>query len=141
MAKDRFTWLEFFARILIALVLVFVTYNPTGYSYYDWAIAELPAFSALKAFAGVVLLIGWTIFIRATSRSLGAFGVILALAFFGTLFWLVTQWGLIPADSVTAVTYIVLVVVAAVLGTGMSWSHIRRRLSGQADVDQVEEDL
>ena len=141
MAKDRFTWLEFFARILIALILVFVTYNPTGYSYYDWAIAELPAFSALKAFAGVVLLIGWTIFIRATSRSLGAFGVILALAFFGTLFWLVTQWGLIPADSVTAVTYIVLVVVAAVLGTGMSWSHIRRRLSGQADVDQVEEDL
>ncbi len=141
MAKDRFTWLEFFARLLIALVLVFVTYNPAGYSYYDWAIAELPAFSALKAFAGVVLVIGWTIFIRATSRSLGAFGVILALAFFGTLFWLVTQWGLIPADSVTAVTYIVLVVVAAVLGTGMSWSHIRRRLSGQADVDQVEEDL
>lgn len=141
MAKDRFTWLEFFARLLIALVLVFVTYNPSGYSYYDWAIAELPAFSALKAFAGVVLLIGWTIFIRATSRSLGAFGVILAVAFFGTLFWLVTQWGLIPADSVTAVTYIVLVVVAAVLGTGMSWSHIRRRLSGQADVDQVEEDL
>ncbi len=141
MAKDRFTWMEFAARVLVALVLVFVTYNPTGYSYYDWAIAELPAFSALKAFAGVVLLIGWTIFIRATSRSLGAFGVILALAFFGTLFWLVTQWGLIPANSVTAVTYIVLVVVGAVLGTGMSWSHIRRRLSGQADVDEVEEDL
>ena len=141
MANERFTWVGFFARLLIALVLVFGTYNPTGYSYYGWAIAELPAFSALKAFAGVVLLIGWSIFIRATSRSLGAFGVILALAFFGTLFWLVTQWGLIPANSVTAVTYIVLVIVAAVLGTGMSWSHIRRRLSGQADVDQVEEDL
>ena len=75
------------------------------------------------------------------ARALRAFGAILALAFFGTLFWLVTQWGLIPADSVTAVTYIVLVIVGAVLGTGMSWSHIRRRLSGQADVDQVEEDL
>ncbi len=141
MARDRFTWWEFFARVVLALLLVFATYNPTGYSYYGWAIAELPAFGALKAFAGVVLLIGWTIFIRATVRSLGAFGVILALAFFGTLFWLVTQWGLIPADSVTAVTYIVLVIVGAVLGTGMSWSHIRRRLSGQADVDQVEEDL
>ncbi len=91
--------------------------------------------------AGVVLLIGWTIFVRATSRSLGAFGVILALAFFGTLFWLVTQWGLIPANSVTAVTYIVLFIIGAVLGTGMSWSHVRRRLSGQADVDEVEDNL
>jgi hypothetical protein len=27
-----------------------------------------------------------------------------------------------------------------VLATGMSWSHIRRRLSGQADVDDVDED-
>ncbi len=141
MARDRFTWWEFFARVVLALLLVFATYNPTPYSYYDWAIAELPTFSALKAFAGVVLLIGWTIFIRATVRSLGAFGVLLALAFFGTLFWLVTQWGLIPADSVTAITYIVLAIVGAVLGIGMSWSHIRRRLSGQADVDQVEEDL
>ena len=141
MAKGRFTWLEFFARVLLALVLVFATYNPTGYSYFGWAIAELPAFGAPQAFAGVVLLIGWTIFIRATSRSLGAFGAILALAFFGTLFWLVTQWGLIPTDSVKAVTYIALVIVGAVLGTGISWSHIRRRLSGQADVDPVEEDL
>ena len=141
MAKDRFTWLEYFARVVIALALVFATFNPTGYSFYHWVWAELPAFSALKAFAGVVLLIGWTIFIRATSRSLGAFGVILALAFFGTLFWLVTQWGLLPADSVAALTYIVLFVVGAVLGTGMSWSHVRRRLSGQADVDEVEDDL
>ncbi len=101
MARDRFTWLEFLARLLIALVLVFATFNPTGYSFYHWVIPELPAFTALKAFAGVVLLIGWTIFIRATSRSLGAFGVILALAFFGTLFWLVTQWGLIPTNSMT----------------------------------------
>ena len=141
MAKDRFTLLEFFARVVVALVLVFATFNPTGYSYYGWAIAELPAFGAVKAFAGVVLLIGWTIFIRATIRSLGAFGVILALAFFGTLFWLVTHWGLIPTDSVTVVTYIVLIIIGAVLGTGISWSHIRRRLSGQADVDQVDEDL
>ena len=141
MARDHFTWLEFFVRLLIALVLVFATYNPSGYSFYHWVVPELPAFTALKAFAGVVLLIGWTIFIRATSRSLGAFGVILALAFFGTLFWLVTQWGLIPTNSVTAVTYIVLFVIGAVLGTGMSWSLVRRRLSGQADVDEVEDNL
>ncbi len=40
-----------------------------------------------------------------------------------------------------AVTYLVLFVIGAVLGTGMSWSHVRRRLSGQADVDEVEDNL
>ena len=47
MAKDRFTWLEYFARVVIALALVFATFNPTGYSFYHWVWAELPAFSAL----------------------------------------------------------------------------------------------
>jgi Family of unknown function (DUF6524) len=31
-------------------------------------------------------------------------------------------------------------VVATILAIGMSWSHVRRRLSGQADVDDVDED-
>ncbi|MDJ0862525.1 MAG: DUF6524 family protein [Gammaproteobacteria bacterium] len=42
--KYRLTCLEFFARVLIALPLVFTTYNPTGYSFYHWVIDELPAF-------------------------------------------------------------------------------------------------
>ena len=39
----------------------------------------------MMALAGILLLIGWTIYLRATARSLGAFGLILAAAFFGTL--------------------------------------------------------
>ena len=35
--------------------------------------------------------------------------------------------------------YIVLIMVSLVLATGMSWSHIRRRLTGQLDVDDVDE--
>jgi hypothetical protein len=30
-----------------------------------------------------------------------------------------------------------LLVLAAVLAMGMSWSHLRRQMSGQADVDEV----
>lgn len=65
-------------RLLFALVLVFATFNPSGYSYYHWLRDTLPGYSVLLIFAGVVLLIGWTIFLRATTRSLGAFGLILA---------------------------------------------------------------
>jgi hypothetical protein len=85
-----------------------------------------------------VLLIGWVVYLRATFRSLGPIGVTLAVAFFGTLLWLVVDWGLIPAGSVRTVTYLILIAASAVLATGMTWSHIRRRISGQMDVDEID---
>jgi hypothetical protein len=87
----------------------------------------------------VVLLIGWTIYIRATLRSLGGFGLGLACAFFGIIIWWLIDLGLIGIDSVSVFTYLILFILAAILATGMSWSHIRRKLSGQTDVDDVEE--
>ena len=92
------------------------------------------------ALAGIVLIIGWAIFLRATGRSLGAFGLILATAFFGTLLWMLIDWNLVPADSVTAISYIVLAILSGILAIGISWSHVRRRMTGQVDVDEIEGD-
>ena len=135
----QLTWAGFGWRLLAALVLVVVTYNPEGLSYYDWAIRGLPEFSVLKAFIGVILIIGWTVFLRATLRSLGLIGLGLAIAFFGTGIWLLVDYGLVPTDSVRAISYVLMLVMAFVLAIGMSWSHVRRRLTGQLDVDDVEE--
>ena len=141
MAVKSIGWVGIMLRFFVAIILVFATYNPTDYSYYDWFRNMLPEIDPLVIFAGVVLLIGWTIFLRATVRSLGAFGLLLAFAFFGTLIWLLIFWDLVPADSITAITYIILVVISGVLATGISWSHIRRRMTGQVDVDDVEGDV
>lgn len=141
MAVKSIGWQGILLRLIAAVILVFMTYNPSEYSYYQWAKSSLPGVDPLVIFAGVVLLIGWTIFLRATVRSLGAFGLLLAFAFFGTLIWLLIYWNIIPADSMTAVTYIILVVISGVLATGISWSHIRRRMTGQVDVDEVEGDV
>ena len=135
----QLTWLGLLLRFVFATVMVFATYNPSGYSYYDWLADSLPDYTVLMVFAGVVLLIGWTILVRATLRSLGAVGLALATAFFGALLWLIVDSGLISADSATAVAYLVLVTLSGVLATGVSWSHVRRRLTGQADVDDVED--
>ena len=140
MAMKQFGGTGLLLRFLVGLVLVFASYNPEEWSYWHWALANLPDFSVLKAFVGVVLLIGWTIYLRATVRSLGPFGLILAVAFFGTLIWLLVDTGILPADSVRAVSYIVLVIVSGVLAVGVSWSHVRRRITGQIDVDEIEED-
>lgn len=140
MAVTTITWQGILLRFLFAAILVFSTYNPEQYNYVEWAIKPLPEVTPFRIFVGIVLLIGWVIYIRATIRSLGFIGLFLALGFFGTLLWMIVDWGLIPADSVRALTYITEVVMCGILAVGMSWSHIRRRLSGQLDVDDVEED-
>lgn len=140
MDKSGIKWDGILIRFVTALFLVFLSYNPSGYSYFHWVRNTLPDYTPLMIFAGVVLLILWVIFLRATLRSLGLIGLTLTFAFFGTLVWLLVDWKLVPVDNVEAVSYIVLAVLSAVLAIGMSWSHIRRRITGQVDVDDVEQE-
>jgi len=139
MASKEITWAGIGWRFLAALVLVFCTYNPEGYSFVHWAGNSDQGPLALKIFAGILLVIGWTIYIRATLGSLGGFGILLVVALFASLLWLLTEWGIIPRGSVDVVAYMVLFVISALLAVGMTWSHIRRRLSGQFDIDDIED--
>ncbi len=139
MANQTFSSASFFIRLFFALILVFTTYNPTDYSFYHWASQSIEqGLQALMIFCGVTLLIGWAIYIRATITSLGIIGLVLAFAFFGALLWVVIDLGIVPADSIEIITYIILVLLSFVLSIGMSWSHIRRRMSGQLDVNDTD---
>lgn len=139
--QKSFGWDRFIVRFIFAIVVVFTTYNPEGHSYFHWIYEDLPAFSVLKAFIGVVLLICWIILIRATLGSLGAIGIILAAAFFGLAIWLIIDVFGLSTDSFRVIAYIISIMLASVLSIGISWSHVRRRLSGQVDTDEVERDL
>lgn len=135
---QKFTWERFAIRWGLALALVFATYNPFGYSYYHWAVAEggsLP----LKLLAGVSILIAFVIFVRATLRSIGPVGIGLAAAFFMAIIWLLVDSDLLSLAQSKVLTTIVLFVIASILAIGVSWSHIRRRISGQADIDDVDD--
>jgi hypothetical protein len=123
----------FLIRFLLALVLVLATWNPAGYSYAAWLQQALPKVTAELAFAGVVLLIGWILFLNATLDALGMLGIVLSAAFFGTLAWLLFEQGWLTAQN-DVVTWVALVLIAAILAVGMSWSIIWRRLSGQVEV-------
>ena len=137
--SNTFSWQGFLIRFIVALIVVFGTYNPEEYSFYHWAIVDLAQFSIIKGFAGVVLLIGWTILLRATIKSLGPFGIILAFAFFGLLAWLVVDWLQISTDNLRVISYIAGLVIAGILSAGVSWSHVRRRITGQLDTGDVSE--
>ena len=138
MSRHGFSFQSFGLRLLLAAVLVFVTYNPERWSYYHWAILDLPQVGPEQALAGILLLIGWVIYLRATLRSLGVPGIALVLALVGCLVWLLVSYGVLKTDSARAIAYVALTAITVLLGVGLRWSHIRRRLSGQVDTDDVE---
>jgi hypothetical protein len=136
MARKEFDFGSFLLRFGVSLILVFLTYNPSGYSWVGWLFSETPM--VYKVAAGVVLGIGWVIFLRATWNSLGAIGTILASAFFAVIIWLLIEWGLLALGSGSTFQWVFLFMLSGVLAVGMSWSHLRRRMSGQYDTDEIE---
>ncbi|MEW7980531.1 MAG: DUF6524 family protein [Candidatus Sedimenticola endophacoides] len=140
MAKQGFDFSSFLIRLAVALLLVFATYNPSGYSWYHWFSGAANKIDPLLALGAIVLLIGWVIYLRATMRSLGLIGTLLAATLFGTVIWALLYYQWLSLDSVTALSYIILAMISTVMALGLSWSHIRRRLSGQLDVDDRDED-
>ncbi|TDG13527.1 hypothetical protein E2F43_08295 [Seongchinamella unica] len=138
MSKE-FNAVSFLGRFVFAAVLVFGTYNPTEWSYIGWVFAEGTEFGPVTALVGIVLIIGWIIFLRASFNSLGPLGIILGTALFCAIIWLLVDLGWLSLESPGAITWIALLLVAMLLAVGMSWAHIRRRLSGQYSVDDVED--
>ena len=125
------------ARLIAALVLVFATYNPSGYSYYHWVEAKSVGFqSAGCAGRGAVDRWSCSFVPRCAcwgSRDHSRGGL------FGSAFVAGHRLGLGVADNVDVISW------ASSSRCwrrssrgGVSWSHIRRRLTGQIDVDEID---
>ena len=128
-------------RFLAALALVLLTFNPSGLSAFHWITSAIGAseFGPLHLLALGVLAAGWTVFWIATWRALDTVGVVLASIVLGAIIWLLIDIGLLSPNSVSAATWIGLFFLAAVLTVGVSWSHIWRRVTGQVNVEHVDE--
>jgi hypothetical protein len=138
MAQQQFNAVGILWRVLFSLALVFLTFNPSGHSYYHWVKESVPHVQPLIAICGILLIGAWLFFVRSTLSSMGAVGVVLLMALFGAIvWWMVSNGWLSLADRATT-AWIVLTMLGLVLGIGMSWAHIRQRISGQASVDRVD---
>lgn len=122
---------------LFAFVLLAATYNPTQWNYVRWTMTNYEDQLSIAVLAGLILLIGYIIYLRATLRSIGLFGMLLVLAVAGTLIWVLFDQGLINLSNPTVNTWIGIAVLSVVLAIGLSWSIVRRTLSGQSDMDDV----
>lgn len=136
----EFSAMSFFWRFGASMLLVFATYNPTEFSYYTWLRKGVTngGLGPEHFVVGIVLIIGWSIFVVATQRSLGTVGSVLAAALIGGIIWWLTDLGWLAVGSVSALTWVSIVCLSLLLAVGLSWSHIWRRLTGQYEVDDSD---
>jgi len=133
-----------FAKLLIrwiaALILVFATYNPTSLNYVRWAMESYLDNLSMVVLLGLVLLIAYVIFMRATLQSIGAIGISMIVALIAVLLWVLYDNGLLDPANSTLMTWIGLIALSFILGIGLSWSIVRRQISGQVDTRHSDDD-
>ena len=129
----------FILRWLCAFVLLAATFNPTEYNYINWVRDFGNMNMSIAVLLGLLLIIGYIIYLRATLRSIGGFGMLLVLAVVGASLWVLYDYGVLRLDNSSMNVWLALFALSFVLGIGLSWSHVRRALSGKADMDDVDE--
>lgn len=65
--------------------------------------------------------------------------MILVAALFAALIWVLIDMGVLALGNRSLNVWLGLLVLSLILGIGLSWSIVRRRVSGQADVDDVDD--
>lgn len=129
----------FLTRWVAAFVLLAVTYNPTQYNYVDWVRDYGSTNLSVAVLVGLLLSVGYIIYLRASLRSIGPLGMFLVLGIIGSALWVLSDLGVLALDNSEVNTWLALGAISLVLGVGLNWSHVRRALSGQADMDDVDE--
>ncbi len=127
-------------RWAAALILVFITYNPTSLNYVRWAIDSYATNLSVVILLGLILFVAYAVFVRATLQSIGKIGIGMIVTVIGVLLWVLYDKGLLDPANSTLMTWIGLVGLSLVLGIGLSWSIIRRRISGQVDTRHSDDD-
>lgn len=128
-----------FLRWFFAFALLVATYNPTDWNYIRWVKTGYAQQLSLAVLLGLLLMVGYIIYLRATLRSIGGFGMLLVAALVGALIWVLSDFGLLSLDNPEHTLWLGLFAMSVVLGIGLSWSLVRRKLSGQLDIDDIDE--
>ncbi len=127
----------FIIRWLVAFTLLAATFNPTEWNYTYWVTQNFSDQMPLAVLIGLLLTVGYIIYLRATLRSIGGIGILLVGAIIGAVLWVLYDYGMLTLYSEAVMVWLGLATLATVLGIGLSWSHVRRRLSGQSDMDDL----
>jgi hypothetical protein len=122
-------------RIGAAIALVLLTFNPTRFSYLHWATRSIEGFGPEKLIVGLLLAGAWVLYVRAALQSLGLLGVTLIAGVVAAFVWLAIDNGWLDPANTSSLIWIAEVGLGLILGIGLVWSHVRKQLTGQVDVE------
>lgn len=132
----RFIQDSFFLRFIFAAVVVFLTYNAEGFSYFHWIFNNLGQLNLYMAVAAIVLVLAWLALIRASISSLSIIGFAIVTAMLALLTWLsISRLGL-HANDKGAIIYIIELAIILALSSGAPWSRIKRKFLPQSKTKQ-----
>lgn len=128
-----------FTRMLIAAVVVFASYNPSGKSVFHWVSEnENPTDAWVVLGAIVAILINLALLIAAW-KALGKLGTFIVLVFFAALVYLSLQEGWVSSANQQSIEWLALILYSAFLGIGLSGAIIWRRATGQVVTDEADD--
>lgn len=126
-------------RWVAAVCVVFATYNTSGYSYYHWVFNGDSSNWALKLFFGLILLTLYSVFSMVMWRGMGPVGIALGITTLTSVVWILERWDLLSLATHNTVATVVGFMIATLFGFGMSFMHLRTRLTGQTDTRDVNQ--
>jgi len=136
--QREFGFLDFMVRWTFGQLIVMGTFNPFSMSYFHW-VTDHGGQISLKVLVGVGLIVLHVIAILASIRSLGLIGVGLLTAFFASAAWVLIDGRLLDIEDPKIFQLTLLLIGGTIYGVGLSWSHLRNRISGQVDSRDVSQ--
>jgi len=126
-------------RLLVAAIVVFGSYNPTGNSIWHWVRGhENPTDAWVVLVAIITVLVNIALLIAAW-KALGLIGTLIALIFFGALVYLSLQEGWASVGNRDSLRWLALILYSVFLGIGLSGAILWRRATGQIVTDEADD--
>lgn len=126
-------------RWVLAVCVVFATYNTSGYSYYHWVTGSDTSNWTIKLFLGLILMTVYAVFAMVMWRGMGPVGIAAGIATLTTVVWILERWNLLSLTTHNTIATVVGFMLATVIGFGLSFMHLRTRLTGQTDTRDVNQ--
>ncbi len=126
-------------RLLIAALVVFATYNPTGTSVFHWIMNHDNPTDAWVILGAIVALLANVALLIAAWKALGKLGTIIVLIFFAALVYLSLQEGWVSSANQSSIEWLALLLYSGFLGIGLSGAILWRRATGQVVTDEADD--
>jgi uncharacterized membrane-anchored protein YitT (DUF2179 family) len=126
-------------RMLIAAIVVFASYNPTGNSIFHWVRNNDNPTDAWVILGAIVAILANIALLIAAWKALGKLGTIIVLVFFAALVYLSLQEGWVSPGNQASFEWLGLILYSAFLGIGLSGAIIWRRATGQVVTDEADD--